>query len=114
MSLVEAQNDWKICDITFLHSYKTFNLARKAAILASDDKPIDSNIETDYEKPRKHKLPAKFIQSFDDDNCKFENMPSKRKCQVAKGPRQKWNVCRMRHMKSAKIFVKKIVCQPLQ
>lgn len=58
---------------------ETFNLARKAAILAAEDQPIDSNIETDYDKPRKRQLPARF-QSSDDDDWE-ENICTKRKRQ---------------------------------
>ncbi|XP_011687411.1 PREDICTED: uncharacterized protein LOC105449726 [Wasmannia auropunctata] len=85
MALVEAQEDWEECNIEFLYSYKTFNLARKAAILAAEDKPIDSNIETDYEQPRKRQLPARFTQSSDDNNSESENIPTKRKRQAARG-----------------------------
>lgn len=47
---------------------ETFNLVRKAATLAAEDQPIDSNIETDYAKPRKRQLPARFIQTSDDES----------------------------------------------
>ena len=62
---------------------ETFNLARKAATIAAEDQPIDSNIETDYEKPRKRQLPARFIQSSDDENSEKENKCMKRKRTVA-------------------------------
>lgn len=64
---------------------ETFNLVRKAAILAAEDKPIDSNIETDYEKPRKRQLPARFTQNSDDDEWELKNIHTKRKRQVAGG-----------------------------
>lgn len=75
---------------------ETFNLASKAAKLAAEDKPIDSNIETDYEKPRKRQLPVKFQnqssddvgQSSDDDDRESENMREKYKRQVAREPRR--------------------------
>lgn len=72
-------------EVLFLFVFfpETFNLARKAAIIAAEDQPIDSNIETDYEKPRKRQLPARFIQSSDDENSEKENKCIKRKRTVA-------------------------------
>ncbi|XP_071578004.1 uncharacterized protein [Temnothorax nylanderi] len=96
MSLVDVKEDWEECNVDFLHSYKTFNLANKAAKLAAEDKPIDSNIETDYEKSRKRQLPVKFQnqssdyvgQSSDDDDRESENMRKKYKRQVVREPRR--------------------------
>lgn len=67
---------------------ETFNMAHKAAILAAEDQPIDSNIDTDYEKPRKRQLPTRFTQSSDDDDWEPENMHTKRKRHVAGGSRR--------------------------
>ncbi|XP_036144794.1 uncharacterized protein LOC118646309 [Monomorium pharaonis] len=92
MSLVEAQEDWEEVNIEFLHSYKTYNLARKAAILAVEDKPIDSNIETDYEKPRKRQLPIRFTQTSDDVDWEPENVHAKRKQVVAGSSREMQHV----------------------
>ncbi|XP_077263108.1 uncharacterized protein LOC143897975 [Temnothorax americanus] len=96
MSLVDVKEDWEECNVDFLHSYKTFNLASKAVKLAAEDKPIDSNIETDYEKPRKRQPPVKFqnqssndvSQSSDDDDRESENMRKKCKRPVAREPRR--------------------------
>ncbi|XP_071654098.1 uncharacterized protein [Temnothorax longispinosus] len=63
MSLVDVKEDWEECNVDFLHSYKTFNLASKAAKLAAEDKPIDSNIKTDYEKPRKRPTSSQISES---------------------------------------------------
>lgn len=64
---------------------ETYDLARKAAILAAEDQPIDSNIETDYDKPRKRQLPARFTETSDDDDFELKNAHTKRKRQVAGG-----------------------------
>lgn len=52
--------------------------------------PIDSNIETDYEKPRKRKLPARYIETSVDDDLELENenMPLKRRQQIPEGSRR--------------------------
>jgi len=114
MSLANAQEDWEECNecnvdfyivtvsslvIYFYALYsimdikvrsphvfpETYNLARKAAVLAVQDQPIDSNIETDYDKPRKRQLPTRFTQSSDDDDSEPETMYTKRKRQVTGG-----------------------------
>lgn len=64
---------------------ETYNLARKAAVLAVKDQLIDSNIEADYDKPRKRQLPTRFTQSSDDDDSEPETMYRKCKRQVTGG-----------------------------
>lgn len=91
---------------------ETYNLARKAAILAAEDKSIDSNIETDYEKPRKRQLPVRFTQSSDDDDWESENMPNKRKRQVARGSREMQRTESEEHEKCQNISQKKGVPAP--
>lgn len=84
---------------------ETFNLARKAAILTAEDKPIDSNIETDYEKPRKRQLPARFTQNSDSD-CESDNMRMKHKRQTAEESRRKVQCTASEEMKSGRISLK--------
>lgn len=79
---------------------ETFNLARKAAIIAAEDQPIDINIEIDYEKQRKRQLSVRFIQSSDDENSEKENKCIKRKRKLLQqNPVERCNVQRTKRVK---------------
>ncbi|XP_029159573.1 uncharacterized protein LOC114939728 [Nylanderia fulva] len=70
MSLVDYDSStWELLPIIFHHSYSTFNVARKARNKAvKEDTIVATDVETDYNQPRKRKPPEHLTFSSDSES----------------------------------------------
>ncbi|XP_036144416.1 uncharacterized protein LOC118646616 [Monomorium pharaonis] len=73
MGLVVPNNDWKKCPVIVEHSYKTYNVARTAAMKKADTGEVLDSEVTDKEKGRGKRRITK-AKHFDDTDEDMDNV----------------------------------------
>ncbi|KAK3918668.1 Squalestatin S1 biosynthesis cluster protein L1 [Frankliniella fusca] len=80
MGLVPAKADWgEPEEVKFIHSYKTYDTADKARKLHTKGEDVNSNVDTDYSKPRRRKRNSKYESTSDDEPPKTQEKVSRKK-----------------------------------
>ncbi|XP_036148953.1 uncharacterized protein LOC118647689 [Monomorium pharaonis] len=80
MSKIDPGKDWNTYNLRFHHYYSTYNIAVKAAKNVLEGNVARTEVETDYDQPRKRKKNKKYIESSDEDE---DNPPSNIFCSAS-------------------------------
>ncbi|XP_011689335.1 PREDICTED: uncharacterized protein LOC105450913 [Wasmannia auropunctata] len=75
MSRMDPGQNWNIYNLHFHHYYSTYNTALKAAKTVLEGEVARTEVETDYDQPRKRKKNMKYVSSSEDEEV--DNSSSK-------------------------------------